>query len=57
MLCFCGSPREIKKERRAPQILLCLNRVLDRFGGIEHPTIGTDDRTEGREVVLKGEVV
>ena len=56
VLCLFDSPPEIRK-RRAPQILLCLNRVLDRSSGIEHPTIGTDDRTEGREVVLKGEVV
>ena len=57
LCCVFAARRKKGEERQAPQILLRLNQVLDRSSGIEHPTIGSDDTTEGREVVLKSEVV
>ena len=56
VLCLFDSPPEIKKNDELRR-LLCLDQVLDRFGGVEQRTIGTDYTSEGREVVLKSEVV
>jgi hypothetical protein len=56
-LCCVFSTRRQKLGNDEPRRLLCLDQVLDRSSGIEHPTIGTGYASEGCEVVLKSEVV
>ncbi len=49
VLCLFDSPPEIKKTDELRR-LLCLDQVIDRSRGVEHPTISSDCATEGCQV-------